>query len=122
MSSNAKAGRMLSQFIRKIAEEETEFLEGVGSADDRMLTKAEMLARKMWRLALGYKEVILTEDGASKTVEHQPDFKMATILMDRMEGRVSTAVEDAVSRPTTTSKVSEQGLKRIAAAGGLDEK
>jgi hypothetical protein len=121
MSSKAKAGRMLSQFIRKIAEEETEFLPGEGSDDDRMLTKAEMLARKMWRMALGYKELVLVEDGASKTIEHAPDLKMATILMDRMEGRCGTVQEDEVTRPTTSKKVSDQGLKRIEAAGGLED-
>ena len=120
MSSNAKAGRMMSKFIRLIAEEETEFLPGEGSADDRMLTKAEMLVRKMWRIGLGYKEIILTEDGGSKTIEHAPDLKMAAILMDRMEGRCGTVQEDEVERSTITSKISDQGKKRIAAAGGLD--
>ena len=117
---NVKAGRMLSKFIRLIAEEETEFVKGTGSEDDRMLSKAESLARKMWRIALGYKEVVVTEDG-SRSIEHAPDLKMATILMDRMEGRCGTVQEDEVTRPTTSSKVSDQGKLRIAAAGGLTD-
>jgi hypothetical protein len=112
-----KAGRLLSKFIRQIAEE-TEFVLGEGSEDDRMISKAEMLARKMWRMALGYEELIVTDDG-NKKVQHAPDLKMAAIIMDRMEGRCGTATEDEVTRPTTASKITDQGKKRIAAIGGL---
>jgi hypothetical protein len=116
---NVKAGRLLSKFIRQIAEE-TEFVKGDSGEDDRMVSKAELLARKMWRIALGYDELVLTEEG-SKTIVHPPDLKMATVVMDRMEGRCGTAVEDEVTRPTTAAKITEQGKKRIAAIGGLDD-
>jgi hypothetical protein len=86
-----------------------------------MATKAEALARNLWKLALGYVEVIITEDGAVKKVEHQPDAKIAFLLMDRMEGRAPTAVDDSDDRPSTAKKVSDQGLKRIMAAGRLKD-
>jgi hypothetical protein len=106
-------------FIRQIAEE-TEFVKGEGAEDDRMVSKAESLARKMWRIAEGYDEIIIA-DGESRTVTHQPDHKMMTVLMDRIEGRCGTVQEDEVVRPTTSSKVSDQGKKRIAAIGGFDD-
>ena len=73
----------------------------------------------MWRLAKGYTEVIIV-DGGKKEIVHPPDLKMAAIIMDRMEGRCGTVQEDEVVRPTTQNKVSDQGKKRIAQAGGLD--
>jgi hypothetical protein len=118
MSSKSKQGRLLSQFIRRIAEE-TEFVLGEDGEDDRMVSNAEILARKIWRLAKGYTEVIVTDTG-SREVVHPPDLKMAAIIMDRMEGRCGTVQEDEVIRPNTMSKVSDQGKKRIAQAGGLD--
>jgi hypothetical protein len=120
MSSKSRAGRLLSKFIRQIAEE-TEFVKGEGADDDRMVSKAEMLARKMWRIAEGYDEIVITDDEVgSRTIVHAPDHKMMTVLMDRIEGRCGTVQEDEVLRPTTSNKVSDQGKKRIAAIGGLD--
>ncbi len=120
MSSRSRAGRLLSKFIRQIAEE-TDFVLGKGGEDDRMVSKAEQLARKMWRIAEGYEEVILTADGESRTVVHQPDHKMMTVLMDRIEGRCGTVQEDEVIRPTASSKITDQGKKRIAAIGDFDD-
>ena len=123
MSREMKAGKLLSKFIRQIAEEETELLLGESPADDdRMVTKAEALARMMWRQALGYEETVIYDDGPSKKVVHQPDLRTAKELMDRLEGRAPTAVEDSDTRPSTAKKVTEQGLKRIAKAGGLDDR
>jgi len=116
-----KDGRLLSKYIRRIAEENTEFLKADSpSEDDRMGTKAEALARNLWKLALGWEEVIVTETD-SKRVVHPPDAKIAFLLMDRMEGRAPTAVDDTDDRPSAAKKISEQGLKRIKEAGKLKE-
>ena len=119
MSSKTRATRLLSRFIREIAEE-TEFVKGEGSDDDRMVSKAEILARKMWRIAQGWTEIIIT-DGVSKEIVHPPDMKMAAIVMDRLEGRCGTAQDDEVTRPTTSVRVSEQGKKRIDAIGDFTD-
>ncbi len=115
---NMKAGRLLSKYIRQIAEEQTEFIKGGPSEDDRMATKAEALARRLWLEALGWTELVLTEEGTKETV-HPPNSKIAFLLMDRMEGRAPTAVEDSDDRPSTAKKVTEQGMKRIAKAGKI---
>jgi hypothetical protein len=96
------------------------FVKGEGSDDDRMVTQAELLARKMWRNAQGWTEIVIV-DGQSKEVVHPPDMKMAQIVMDRLEGRCGTVQEDEVTRPTTSSKVSEQGKKRIDAIGDFKD-
>jgi hypothetical protein len=75
MSSKARAGRLLSKFIRQIAEE-TKFVKGEGSDDDRMVSRAESLAREMWRIAEGWTEVVLLEGGETKDIVHSPDPKM----------------------------------------------
>jgi hypothetical protein len=121
MSSRARAGRLLSRFIREIAEE-TEFVKGEGAEDDRMVSKAEQLARKMWRIAEGYDEIVITNDEiGTKTIVHPPDHKMMTILLDRIEGRCGTVQEDEVTRPTASSKITDQGKKRIAAIGDFKD-
>lgn len=119
-SKNMRAGRLLSKFIRQIAEEETELIKGK-DGDDRMATKAEALAHIVWQKALGYKEVTMPGDnGPPIETIHASDQKMIQLLWDRMEGRAPTAGEDDSQRPTTAQKVSEQGKRRIGAAGGLD--
>jgi hypothetical protein len=119
MSSRARAGRLISKFVREIAEE-TEFVKGEGSENDRMVSQAEILARKMWRIAQGWTEIVIV-DGASKEIVHPPDMKMAQVVMDRLEGRCGTVQEDEVIRPTTANKVSDQGKKRIAAIGDFKD-
>lgn len=120
-SQNMKAGKLLSKFIRQIAEEETEFVKD-GDGEDRMASKAEALAHIVWQRALGYKETKMPGDnGPPIEVVHAPDQKMIQLLWDRMEGRAPTAGEDVSQRPTIAQKVSEQGTKRIGAAGGLND-
>ena len=51
-----KAGRLLSAFIRQIAEEQTEMVKDPETGEDRMASKAEALARLIWKKALGYTE------------------------------------------------------------------
>jgi len=67
-----KAGKLLSSFIRAIAEEETEFLKGKDGSEDRMVSKAEALVRSMWKRALGYTETII-EDGKESKRTYPPD-------------------------------------------------
>ena len=110
-----RAGQLLSQFLRSIAEEKTE-VETIDGSDE-MVTKAEALARKMWRMGLGYTEEVI-KNGVITEIKHPPDKSMIHLLWDRIEGRAGLAA-DAGDKPTTADKVSEQGKKRIAEAGGI---
>jgi hypothetical protein len=121
MSKRNKAGKLLSRFIRQIAEEETEFVKDDDGVD-RMASKAEALARQIWRQALGYTEYVVSDPTLPPVeVIHKPDQKMLALLYDRMEGRAATATEDETLRPSTAQKISEQGKKRVAALGGFED-
>lgn len=121
MSKAMKAGKLLSRFIRQIAEEQTEFVKD-DDGEDRMATKAEALARLIWKRALGYTEMILPDPTLPPVeVVHGPDQKMLALLYDRMEGRAATASEDETLRPSTAQRVSDQGKKRIAALGDFGD-
>lgn len=114
-----RAGKLLSTFIRQIAEEETEFVKGA-DGDDRMVTKAEALARLMWKKALGYVETKTVGGEETHTIYH-PDKQMIGMLYDRIEGRAPITVGDSDGKMTTAERVSEQGLKRITSAGGMNK-
>jgi len=115
--AKTRAGQLLSQFLRSIAEEQTEFIKD-DDGEDKMASKAEALARKMWKMALGYEEK-QSKGNEEILVEYKPDKSMMRLLFDRIEGRVPT-VDEAKDPRTTADKVTEQGKKRIADAGKVD--
>lgn len=105
-----RAGKLLSQFIRQIAEEETELVKIDG--EDKMVTKAEALARLVWKKALGYKEIKI-EKGVPIEYEYRSDKGYAAVLFDRMEGRAPTSLDEGDEKLSVAERVSEQGKKRI---------
>lgn len=108
--SKAKANRLLSQFIRSIAAEATIPVEDAAADDGiRMETRAEALARMVWKLAEGYEETI----GGKKKV-HAPDKNMIAIIFDRTEGRVPTIdAKDQKPKASVADRVREQSKERI---------
>jgi len=106
-----KAGQLLSQFIRSIALEETELIKDDNN-EDKMATKAEALARLMWKKALGYTEQKII-DGELIDNIYPPDRTMMAMIFDRMEGRAPLMNPEKKDRRTIADKVSEQGKKRI---------
>jgi len=117
-SAKIKAGKLLSQHLREIAEEETEMIKGADGVDT-MTTKAEALARKIWQMALGYKEYQGIGDKRAE-INHLPDRGMMGMILDRMEGRAPMIAAEGAGKMTAADKVSEQGAKRIAKAGKLE--
>ena len=116
-----KAGQLLSHFLRQIAEERTELIKDSG--EDRIATKAEALARQMWKDALGYKELEPVyrngELKGHKEVVHHPNRAMMELVFNRIEGRAPLAIQEGDDKITVTERVSEEGKKRISKAGGL---
>jgi len=114
------AGKLLSKFIREIAEEihDDPVVKAKGEAAVD-LTKAEVLARYMWKAALGYSEDVAVLDKAGKKIGirpefHRPDKTFIGMIWDRMEGRA--AMIDAKSgsdKASLADRVSEQGKKRL---------
>ena len=107
-----RAGKLLSSYIRQIAEEETELIKDPKTGDDKMATKAEALARLIWKKALGYVEQN-TQDGKLVDIHYHPDKYLMSLLFDRIEGRAPITVGEGDDKITVAERVSEQGKKRI---------
>ena len=116
------ANKILTQFIREIANEMSDELLVTGPSveDSRMMTKAEALARYIWKAARGYKEKIevLDKDTGQvidiKEKIHFPDKTYVILLYDRMEGRVPTVeVKDTDTKPSVAERVSKEGVNRL---------
>jgi len=118
ISKKTKASRLLSRYIREIAAEATVPVEDAAADNGiRMETRAEALARTMWKIAEGYtEEVGKNKDGTTKIKVHPPNTGMITLLLDRMEGRVPTIdVKDQKPKASIADRVSEQSKKRMNA-------
>jgi len=116
------ASKLVTKFIREIAAEthDDPLITGKGIDDARMMTKAEALARYMWKAALGYKEeveIINKETGqvtGVKEVIYFPDKTYVTMLYDRLEGRVPTVeVKETDNKPSVADNVSAEGRNRL---------
>jgi len=114
-----RAGKLLSYYLRHIAEEKTEIIKDPDTGEDRMATKAESLARKIWADALGHIETTV-ENG--KRIERiiKPSRAAQSLIYDRLEGRSPLSVTEKDEKLTAAERVSEQGKKRISEAGGLN--
>ncbi len=108
-----KAGKLLTRFLETIAEEKTELGE-----DGDLITKAEALARLIWKRALGYKEADIK---TGVELIHPPEQSKIGLIFDRIEGRAPTASEDKKEKVPLSKRVSEVGKENIAAAGGLND-
>lgn len=114
------AGKLLSKFIREIAEEihDDPVIRAKGE-DAVMLTKAEVLARYMWKAALGWEETEDVYKNGVKTgvrpVIYKPDKTFIGMIWDRMEGRAAMLdpKSDRDRARSLADKVSEQGKRRL---------
>ena len=102
----ALTGPILSKYLRSLAVD-------IETMDDEQnpLTKAAVLAKLVWRAALGWTE--LDPKTAVETV-HEPDWRANTLLFDRMEGRVVAAITEDTGR-SLTEKVSALGKAKMNA-------
>lgn len=115
------AGRLLSRYIREIANElhDDPVIKARGE-DAAILTKAEAVARYIWKLALGYEETedVFDKSGKKigiKPVRHKPDKWAITVIWDRMEGRAGAAdVKSDDSKASLADRISDQGRKRLS--------
>ena len=112
MSNKSKASRLLSHYIRQIANEPTKPLEDADAEGGiRMATRAEVLARNLWKMAEGYEETV-----NGKVKMHLPNKAIIVLLLDRMEGRVPTIdAKDQKPKASVADKVGEQSRLRMNA-------
>lgn len=104
-----RAGRLLSTFIRQIAQEKIAVEVSEGEAVE--VTKAEALARQIWDRALGAFKTVDMKTGAIK--HYAPDKDMIHILFDRMEGRVGTFEDEKKKAESIPNKISRKNKQRI---------
>lgn len=109
-------GIRFSRLLREIGKEVTE------EAGEQMISKAESLARKMWDLALGYKEEIWVKVKGSdehelKIKQYKPDTAILKELLERLEGKAGASKEkEAIN--TTATKVRQATKDRLNSIGG----
>jgi len=115
------AGKLLSKFIREIASEICDDPEIKAKGEDAvMITKAEKIARYIFKLALGYEETVDVLDKGGKKIGikpviHRPDKWAINIIWDRLEGRVGAAdPKSSGDKAKLSDRVSEQGKKRLS--------
>ena len=105
-----RIGLILSGMLRNIAEEVTELVTIAG--EDKLVSKAEALARMTWKHALGFTDQKVI-NGELVDVQHAPDRVYANMLYDRLEGRVAAVEPGKKEKRTVSDRLSEQSKKRI---------
>jgi hypothetical protein len=105
--AKSKMGKMLSEHLRLIGDEQTEFLKDA-DGDDTMISKIEMLARKVWAMALGKK---VAESCLESGV---PNASAANTIFDRLEGKAKPVADDPSKKNITAAdKVTQESKNRI---------
>jgi hypothetical protein len=107
-----RAKRLLTDFIRQIAQEQTEVIEDEESGG-RMATKAEALARLIWRKALGFKDV---DPATGEERNFPPDKDMINLVYDRLEGKAGIAenISGQGQLPKRISDITKNRLNKLA--------
>jgi hypothetical protein len=118
--SKVAAGQILSKFLRTIAEEMTEF-EKNKDGEEVIVSKAESLARKIWKAALGYTETTVETGGKRVNHIHTPDKVLMGLLYERLEGRAPLAGMGDSGKQTIPDRVDDQAKFRITQAGEMND-
>jgi len=123
LGKRSRAGRVLSKYMRGIANEKTETVIDPISCKAVIVSKAEALARKLWDRAMGRRMRENPETGKMEITEGDIDLDCAKLLLERIEGKtgVSNDATD-IAKPTAADKVSEVNKRRMnMLAEGGDE-
>lgn len=107
-----RAGRLLSTFLREIAQEKIKVVGGEEAP--KTVTKARALADNIWARALGIYSYYDT-NGLLKIPP--PDKQMIELIFDRCEGKVGTHEEEKkkdASVPDKVSQANKDKLNKIA--------
>ncbi|KKN71211.1 hypothetical protein LCGC14_0422540 [marine sediment metagenome] len=105
-----RAGRLLSTFLREIAQEKTEILSVEGGVP-KQVTKARALAAQIWRRALG--TYVYIDPVTDATKQPPPDKQMIELIFDRCEGKVGTHDEEVKKDASVPDKVSQANKDKL---------
>lgn len=100
-------GKELTKHLRLLAME----AESV-SDEGETITKAEALARLLWKKALGFAEMVMKE-GSPKEVKNPPEAWAIQLIYERLEGKVANTAPEEAGKITAAEKVSELARSRI---------
>jgi len=106
----SRAGKMLSEYIRGIGQECSEVIldDGPCPGPPRLVSKAEAMARHIWKKALPH-----TDDEGNK---HEPDLDYIKIVLDRSDGKPGTQNKDddpSDGRETVPDRISRMNADRL---------
>ena len=82
----------LSDYLTSIGLEETGIIDSDGTI--KVLTNDELLAREVWKRALGYEAVTKNGDGVETHRIFAPCPKAQAFIFERREGKVVTPTEE----------------------------
>jgi hypothetical protein len=111
LGQKARAGALLSGYLRAIGTECDQVIiedspRGCPPGAPKLVSKAEALARHIWKKALPF-----TDDEGTK---HEPDLNYVRIVLERVEGKAGTMeTEKENTRETVPEKVSRLGVERL---------
>lgn len=112
LGEKQRAGRALSEMIRAIGTEQTEVVldDGPKPGPPRIISKAESMARFIWRKALPHK--------GDNGEEHEPELDYIRIVLDRAEGKPGVAGKDIEEKkesvPARISRMNTERLNSMA--------
>jgi len=115
LGSKSRAGHLLSTYLRAIADEKTELADVVISPDKverRLISKAEAIARDMFRLALPLGPGV--EVGPENAVGEKTRLEYRKLILERIDGKPGTE-EQEEERDRIPEKISEINRKRVNA-------
>lgn len=101
------SGKELTKHLRTLAME----AEGINPSGDTE-TKAEALARLLWKKALGYSEVRQTE-GGPREVSCPPEAWAIQLVYERLEGKVAQSSPEEAGKITAAERVTDLARSRI---------
>lgn len=102
------SGKELTKHLRVLAME----AEGSSPGGDPE-TKAETLARLLWKKALGYSEVRTNIEGKAIEVSCPPEAWAIQLIYERLEGKVANSTPDEAGKITAAEKVTDLARTRI---------
>jgi hypothetical protein len=111
LGQKARAGQLLSSYLRAIGTEVDQVvtedtLPGERPGMPKLVSKAEALARFIWRKALTH-----TDSEGNKC---EPDLNYVRMVLERVEGKAGVVeTEKTDTRETVPDKVSRMGVERL---------
>jgi hypothetical protein len=88
--------------------------------DGSPLTNEQALARLIWKMALGYTETVIDDNGTRQKVTHKPVAWAMQYLFERIEGKAQVAQPENESGMKAADKVRDLAKQRInALAAGV---